>query len=328
MSVVAIGELVVDWLCLQATTDFGQAKTFERCLGGNASNVAIGLSRLGHKAYLVGKVGDDLHGRYLKDVLRAESVDETFIVTDAHYPTAQCYVLTGENGEQLYYNWPQPHAADMLSPQEVPAAAIKRAGILHATGISLMREPRRQAVLSALEKARLEGRIVSFDACFPTGHGQDEKKPLKQALALGHILKFNHDEIMFWSQDSGAATAEAAARHIFALYAPLCLAVTLGAAGAFILTRAGEARLPAFAVEPVNSVGAGDAFVAGLLSSLADALPGQLSPASLAALGLDTWRQAALVGSALGAMATLCLNAWQALPDRARLAEFLASQSL
>lgn len=319
MLAVCLGEIVVDWLCTEPADSFAEAGMFLRSPGGNAGNVAVGLARLGAAARLVGKIGADIHGRYLADFFAAEGVDMQFVCVDPKQPTAQCYVLTGRDGEHTFYNWPQPHAADMLECGDIKAGALAGADLIHATGISLTLDPRRTAVLTTLESARQDGLVVCFDACFPSGKSSQARQPVETAMALAHILKVNERELALWSGASPGTSVEEMANVLFDKYRPVALAVTLAEKGSLIRTATGVIACPAFSVQAVNGVGAGDAFAAGLLKALSTALGGNLSPGTVAHLGHDDWRRAGTYANAIGALACRSLSASAALPHEAEV---------
>ncbi|MGQ7322983.1 hypothetical protein ACTGUQ_12570, partial [Streptococcus suis] len=79
-----------------------------------------------------------------------EGVDLSHLIVDKRYATAQCYCFWDRDDDYSYYNWPEPHAADMLSADELHAEMFANASAMHTTGISLMLEPRRTAVLHAI----------------------------------------------------------------------------------------------------------------------------------------------------------------------------------
>src|SRR5262249_43330801 len=192
-------EVVVDWLAAEPVENLDEARNFCRSLGGNASNVAIGLCRLGTGAKLIGKVGRDLHGHYLTEILRREGVDIRHLLVDSLHPTAQCYGFTDAGGHHTFYNWPQPHAADMLCLEELSYETLIGAEAVHATGISLIVDPRRSTVLRTLATAADNGLVVSFDACFPSGKDAHAKRPVEEAMAMATIVKVNKRELVLWS---------------------------------------------------------------------------------------------------------------------------------
>ena len=373
MSVVTIGEVVVDWISTEIGTDFSDAKDFVRSLGGNASNVAIGLARLGIGVSLIGKRGDDPHGKFLDSVLRSEKVDLQHLVVDGGSPTAQCYVFRHEREEYSFFNWPRPNASHLLTEDEVKEESIAGAEFLHATGISLTIAPRRHAIIKAFQIAKRLGVPISFDAGFPTGEDRQARELALTALKTADIVKVNLSELEFWADAlekeeardgmQGCNSAPAAMPNAIAPDKPLSatiidpldartktaspeviamgkklskflngsergphLIVTLGAYGSLLITREGsDVFAPALPAEAISELGAGDAFIAGMISQLityARKKKGKAKGASSAVLGSlnnEDWQNVLTVANAVGALSTRSMTAWESLPTKEEL---------
>jgi len=329
MNIVAIGEVVVDWLSLKPGESILTASEFHRGLGGNSTNVAIGLSRLGTPVKLVGKVGADFHGEYLKQALQAEGIALDNILADEGFPTAQCYMTTTSEGEHHFRNWPRPNAADMLTQEQLPAALLQSADVLHTTGISMMIDPRRGSILNAVELAGQGGAIISFDAGFPTGADQEARRQVEIILSRAHLLKTNENELRFWSGDDGGGDIESMARRVFSRYQPTALLVTLAEAGSIVITASDSIHCKPFPVEALSGVGAGDAYIAGVIhwiSCLLENAPRRWAKAR-AEIGVERWRQAGLAGNICGAFATLEHNAYAGMPGKQQLLDAMSRLS-
>ncbi len=328
MTVITIGEVVVDWLSTEPGESMRTASRFYRALGGNATNTAIGLSRLGDKVRLIGKIGDDLHGHFLLDKLKGEGVDLTYLRVDGSFPTAQCYMTTDERGEHQFFNWPKPHAADMLRPEEVPAEAFEGVRFLHATGISLLKDPRKSAVQKALSLCRQMGAIISFDASFPSGSGEQARAELESVFSSVHILKFNLPELLFWAGGTPGDEVELLARRLLRRFSPAAVVVTLSAEGSIILTENSMVTCPPVAVASVCEVGAGDAYVAGLLHYLLRILEPDHSIAYLSRLSPQQWQSAGMAGNVAGAMVTRAVSAYETFPLQSEFDEVMGKTSI
>jgi len=351
-AIVAIGELVVDWVCLEKGAGPLHTGGFWRCLGGNATNVAVGLRRLGSESRLIAKVGHDIHERYLRRCLEAEGVDLTYLIVDPRYPTAQCYCFWDRDEDYSYYNWPQPHAADMLSADELKPEMFANTQAMHTTGISLMLEPRRSAILRAIQMTRDLGVLFSFDATFPTDRSYESESDL-HAMRSADILKLNFYELAYWlnalygeqlsSCDLfGPAAASVkeeisrAAGKIIGEFAPALLAVTLGQYGCLLATAGGSVFCRALKVPTVAAVGAGDGFIAGLLHILARKLVQQdsgdgapssgLTAQNLRALTNEQLFACGMFANAVGALVTTTAGASDGLPTAAAVDALLSEQ--
>lgn len=351
-AIVAFGELVVDWVCMDKGAGPLHTGGFWRCIGGNATNVAVGLQRLGSRARLVAKVGEDIHERYLRRCLAIEGVDLSHLIVDPRYPTAQCYCFWDRDDDYSYYNWPEPHAADMLSADELKPEMFANASAMHTTGISLMLEPRRSAIFRAIEMARDLGVLFSFDATFATTRSHESEADL-HAMRSADVLKLNFYELAYWlkalsgknlsscdiSGTAGAAVKDEislAAQRIIDEFKPALLAVTLGEHGCLLVTAGGSTFCPALEVVTVAAVGAGDGFIAGLLhvlnkqSSPADdgdsASISGLSVANISALTSERLFECGMFANAVGALVTTTAGASDGLPTTAAVRALLSQQ--
>ncbi len=314
MSVATIGEVVVDWLSVKAGKSRLDATQFSRHLGGNAANVAIAFSRLGGAARLIGRIGVDFHGDFLKRILIREGVLLDFLIADDKHPTAQCYVFTDANGGHSFYNWPDPNAASDLKPRDVKAEALAGARFLHATGISMTAEPRRSAIEKAISLASQFGMIISFDAGFPTGEDEAAKVLAAGCLARAHIVKVNLQELMFWSDAESLESPKEMAQVLFERYRPTVLAATLAGNGCILVSDKGTAVCPGYEVYSVDEVGAGDAFMAGLMYAVDQRLGQASNPEKLAELSISDWQRIGAFANAVGARACERLGATEGLP--------------
>jgi Sugar kinases, ribokinase family len=354
---VAVGELVIDWIAQEKGAGFIESSHFIKSLGGNASNVAIALSRLGTQSRIIAKVGADVHGKYLLKVLSNEGVDVSFVKIEPKYSTANCYVFTTLDDDNTFLNWPPGNAASMLTVDDLNDEQLEGASCIHATGISLTTEPRKTAVISLLERAVKKGLIVSFDAGFPTGEGSEARLAVEEAIDLAHIVKVNLVELFYWARQYGVKgcddpllaslgsvyehppssgfegnstkgfsisreRVETLARNLFDRIEPEILIVTLAERGSMVMTRRYTSWRRSIVVDSIAGVGAGDAYIAGFLHSLCQ-LDSQCTPESIGELSQDTLDEANKFASVVGALATTHISAYEGLPSLAKVREVI-----
>jgi 2-dehydro-3-deoxygluconokinase len=300
---VTIGEALV----LLTTHEIGRlrhAHELELRVAGAEANTAIGVRRLGAPAAWVGRVGDDELGELIARTLRAEDV-RTYALADADAPTSLMLKErpSATAARVTYYREGGP--GSHLSPDDLDPELIAGAGVLHLTGITpALSDSARATVDAAIELARDAGVPVSFDVNY-------RSKLWEPAAASAELLALcaradhvfvGHDEAVAlgWPGDPaevGAALRERAQRD-------QVVVVKLGADGALAISAEGTQPVAPVAIEPVDPVGAGDAFAAGYLAELLAGRP-------LA----DRLRTAA----ACGAAACTARGDWEALPTRADL---------
>lgn len=355
--VVAIGELVVDWISTSKGGGFIESNTFVKSLGGNASNVAIALSRLGTRSRILAKVGCDIHGKYLIHILSQEGVDTSGVLIDGDAPTAQCYVFTTLDEDNTFLNWPPGNAAQRLTTGDITDDRLVGASCIHATGISLAQEPRRTAVLKALQRAKELGTVVSFDASFPTGEGKGSITALETAVSIADVVKVNLLELFFWARHIGAAVNESdldfisayehppssgheskaagvlpdlsehriglLANSLFSAFKPKILIVTMAHHGSLIVTEKSETWGRAYKVQTLSGVGAGDAYIAGFIHALIQRAADCDVLASLDTLTAEQVERCNAFASAVGALCTTHLSAYEGLPTMSEVEELL-----
>ncbi len=305
LDVVTLGESMV-LLLAEQPGPMREATTFRRYIAGAESNLAIGVSRLGHAAGWFSRVGDDEFGRAVVFRIRGEGVDTSRVKTDPSGPTGLVIRERRESGpiEQVYYR--RESAASRMSPADLDVAYLSGARFLHLTGITpALSESCSQTVFAAADMARAAAVSVVLDPNYRSKlWDPPEAREVLRRLA-GHcdILLPGMEEAQLLT---GQADPELAARELLSL-GPGLVVIKLGAEGALAVDKDGlVTRAPAQRVERiVDPVGAGDAFAAGLLSGL------------LRGFGLD---EALNLANRCGALAMMSPGDMEALPRWAEVA--------
>jgi 2-dehydro-3-deoxygluconokinase len=272
-------------------------------IAGAESNVAIGLTRLGHRTRWVGRVGDDELGALVLRTLRAEGVDVEHVVVAPGELTGVVLFERGPGGGERVHYRRSTSAARNLSPDDLDAPLREGARILHFTGITpALGELPTRAVQSCVEAIHRAGGTVSLDVNLRTtlstaGQAAASLRPL---LPFVDVLVASEDELPIVSD---APTEEAQAKELFDIGVREVV-VKRGDRGATVQTRDETVSSPAPSVRVVSPIGAGDAFTAGYLSGVLDELPiaGRLARAVT-----------------LGAAAVASAGDWEGLPTRAEL---------
>jgi fructokinase len=314
--VVCLGELLIDFVPAGAGDDPARSDTYRRAAGGAPANVAAGLARVGTTSAFMGQVGDDMFGRFLAAALKADGVDVSPLRFTRAARTMLAFVSIAANGERefLFY---RDSSADMLfAPADVDEAAIRAARILHFGSISLIAEPSRAATLHAIRIAREHGLRLSYDPNLRLDLWRDAdaaRAGLMLGLSHAQIVKVGLEEASFLTGIDDPLRAARSLWHADMM----AMVVTMRAGGCLWLTRDDHGVVPGFAVTPVDTTGAGDAFTAGLLSGTLETNDPSVHGNRLPAI----CRRA----NAMGALTTTRLGAIPALPDRATLQAFLDS---
>jgi 2-dehydro-3-deoxygluconokinase len=267
LDVVALGESMV-LLLAEQTGPMREATTFRRHIAGAESNVAIGLSRLGHAAGWISRVGDDEFGRAVVFRVRGEGVDTSHVLCDADAPTGLVVRERREVGpiEQVYYR--RGSAASRMCPADLDEGYIGAARFLHLTGITpALSDSCRATVFAAAEMARAAGVRVVLDPNYRSKlwDRASARSVLRDLATRCDILLPGIDEAELLT---GESEAVAAGRELVKLGPPMVV-IKLGARGALLISEDQVVQVAGTALERVvDPVGAGDAFAAGLLSGL------------------------------------------------------------
>lgn len=265
--VICLGELLIDFVPTVTPTTLVDAPAFKKAPGGAPANVAVGLARLGVRSAFMGKVGNDPFGRFLADTLAAAGVDVGCLRFTAKARTALAFVSLRADGDREFMFYRHPSADMLLTPAEIDAAAIGAAQALHYGSISMISEPSRSATLHAIEIARREGCLISCDPNLRLPLWPDAasaREGLLHALSSAQVVKISDSELQFLTGSDDPAAARAQLWHADTEL----IVISRGAEGCFYLTAAGEGEVAAFPVDAVDTTGAGDGFVAGLLQGL------------------------------------------------------------
>ncbi|MEV7132273.1 sugar kinase [Arthrobacter sp. NPDC093128] len=278
------------------------ASTMSLGIGGSESNVAIGLQRLGVQAVWCGRVGADSLGQLVEREIRAEGVDVR-IAVDLTAPTGLMIKERRTPGTQRVSYYRAGSAGSRIAPGDVDELLISQAALLHISGITPALSRQAGSTISyAIAAARAAGVPVSFDLNFRASLWSREGAAgvYRDLIPLADIVFAGDDEAAI---AVGTGEPEDLARRIADL-GPSQAVIKLGADGALALIDRQVFRQEAVSVEAVDTVGAGDAFVAGYLAEYVNGRRPE-----------ERLRTAA----ATGAFACLVPGDWEGFPRRHEL---------
>lgn len=303
------------------------ASTMQLGIGGSESNVAIGLSRLGVDAIWFGRVGDDSVGRLVAREIRAEGVDARITIDDGAATGLMIKERRTATSQNVTY-YRAGSAGSRLSADDLDESAIASADVLHVTGITpALSGSAAQAVRRAADVARAAGVLVSFDVNYRRAlWSADDAAAFCREFAAGcDVLFAGEDEAAMllgpaatasFATDAAADPASDAAAALargLAELGPRQAVVKCGAAGAVAMVDGQLLQQRAVPIVAHDTVGAGDAFVAGYLAELA--------------AGNDA-RTRMQTAATVGAFVCLAAGDWEGLPRRAELGMLHAREAV
>ncbi|MCI1898844.1 MAG: aminoimidazole riboside kinase [Enterobacter sp.] len=308
MNIWTLGDAVVDLLPLSDMQ-------YQACAGGAPFNVAIGTAHLGSQSGFIGRVGDDDFGHFLKKTLSDSGVSTVSLQLDNQRRTSTVLVSLSRSGERGFTFLTNPSADQFLTSDALPDFSDD---ILHFCSLALVAETCRNTLVSAISKVKQRGGLLSFDVNLREQMWPDKHEMLETVrhfAAQADILKLSEEE---WHWITGTPDFTHALDALKTLPAKFKV-VTYGEQGAMVLWRDSVIHFDGYTVNSVDTTGAGDAFVAGLLAWIAhNGMP----------QSVEDLCQSIAQASACGALATTRKGALTALPDTNALNAFITQFSL
>lgn len=302
LDITALGEILIDFT-MQGTNKQGQ-RIFAQNAGGAPANAAAAAARLGSKTAFIGKAGNDMHGRFLKETLEGCGINTVGLTLSDEYFTTLAFVDVKPDGEREF-SFARNHGADkMLSKADIPLEVLSRSRILHIGSISLTDEPCRASTLYAVKHAKANGTVISYDPNYRASLWKDEAQAIRQMRSIikyADVMKISDEEAMLLTDETDC---EKAAKKLISLGVDIA-AVTLGKKGAYVRTADGGRIVKGFKNKAVDATGAGDAFWGGFLHSLVE------SGIAPEAVTVDDAARFADFGNAV---ASLCVENYGAIP--------------
>jgi len=262
-----MGRVGVDLYPEQIGVTLAEVRTFAKSLGGSATNVAVACARLGRRAAVITKVGDDGFGVYVRRALAEFGVDARWVGTDAALPTPLvfCEIFPPDRFPVYFYR--EPKAPDMnIARDDLDLGAIAAAPLFWTTGTGLSDEPSRTATLAALDARRR--RDITIHDLDHRHHlwrsGDDPRRWAREAVKRATVIVGNTDEV---EMATTTRDPRAAAAALLDLGAKLAI-VKRGGEGVYARTADEELSVAAVEIPVLNGLGAGDAFGGALCHGL------------------------------------------------------------
>ena len=317
MQILCLGELLIDMFPAEVGRGMTEVSSFRPKPGGAPANAAVAAARLGAQSGFIGKVGEDIFGRYLEGVLKQEGVDTRGMRFDTQARTTLVFIAMPDVNTAEFIFYRNPGSDMLLSPEELDTALLQETQCLHFGSLSLIDEPIRSATLRAIEIARAAGAMISFDVNYRPALWQSQEAArlrMLETIPQVDLVKVNDTELALLT---GSDDLDPASRSLLRKGPKLCV-VTLGAKGSFFQTGQDSEFIPGYQVETVDATGCGDAFIASLLFQLVKdgKMLADLSPARLSG--------ALNYANAVGALTSLTQGVIPALPYAHQVEEFLS----
>lgn len=266
--ILCIGEALIDMICTDKGLALSDGNHFLKKAGGAPMNVAAAIAALGGDVAVSAKVGADPFGKHLIEVLNSFQVDTRQVLIDQDQFTTFAFVSLMENGERdFYFN----RGADkMLSEADISTIHLNDFSIAHfGSATAFLPGPLQSAYTYLLNKAKSENLFISFDPnyrqlLFGNNHSEFIKRSW-DFIDQADFFKVSDEEALLIT---GTATIEDAAQ-VFFNRCKAVYAITLGKNGTMLGWKNKTSIIPSISIQPVDTTGAGDAFVGAVLYQLA-----------------------------------------------------------
>lgn len=262
--VIAIGEALIDFIPTVKGQELKNVESFTRVPGGAPLNVVSAVCKLGGDGIMLTKLGQDAFGDIIIDTVKPLGVDISRILRTSKANTALAFVSLKENGERDFSFYRNPSADMLLAEEEIVEDDFKPGDILHFCSVSLIDAPIKNAHRKAIEFAKNNNCIVSFDPNIrlPLWESPEKcREAILEFLPLANIVKVSDEELEFIT---GIKDEKEAINSLFVGSVNVVI-YTKGVNGAEFITSNNKYFAPSYKVEVEDTTGAGDSFIGAIL---------------------------------------------------------------
>lgn len=306
--IVSLGELLVDFT--ESGLSPAGMRLFEQNAGGAVTNLLCAASQCGAKTAFIGKVGNDMHGHFLKQAMLGAGVDMHALIEADDVFTTLAFVALAKSGEREFSFARKPGADTCLRTDELDKTLLQNTRVFHTGSLSLTAEPARSATYEAIDIAKSAGAVVSYDPNYRASLWQSREQAvqyMRTLIATADIIKVSDEELPLLTCETDPEKAA----DVLVGQGVRVVAVTLGSEGAYVRVGSEGRTVPGFAAKAVDTTGAGDAFFGGFLYRFLS------SGKSLRELNADDAADCARFGNAT---ASLCVEHRGGIPAMPKLA--------
>lgn len=308
--VLVAGETLIDFLP-DRPGSLDAVETFTRRPGGAPANVAVGLAGLDATPWFWTRVGSDPFGDLLARTLSEHGLPDRFVERDPEAKTTLAFVSHDEDADRAFTFYRDATADTRMQPGRIDDEALESVSWVHLGGVTLASEPAREATIELAARAGDHDCTVSFDPNARPELWTDREefaRLIDELLPRVDVLKATPEDLSEAGIDGrGTELARSVCGR-----GPHTTLLTLGREGAIAVATdeapwTDEAAHPGYAVDPVDTTGAGDAFTAGAIAALSEG---------------EDLEEALGFANAVAATTTTAEGAMTALPDREAVARF------
>ena len=304
--ILCIGEALIDMICTDSGLSLSKGEHFLKKPGGAPTNVAAAIAALGGDVLLSAKVGADPFGQQLIDVMKDFGVSTIWMVQDKNSFTTFAFVSLMKDGERDFvFN----RGADgQLNEKDIEGIDLDECSIIHfGSATAFLPGPLQDVYKSLLQKALDKDIFISFDPNYRQllfiNNTETFIEQSWHFMQQCHFFKVSEEEAMLIT---GSASVFDAAT-ILSEKTNATFAVTLGKEGTMLVLQKEKIIVPSIDVKPIDTTGAGDAFVGAVLYQLS-----KYSLQMIQALNIEDWKEIIANGNKAGARTCEYMGAMEA----------------
>lgn len=193
--ITTFGEILIDFTGRESMRKDRQYS--HRTQAELPANVAVAAAKLGARTAFLGKAGKDMHGEFLKEVLKKENVETDGMILDEKFFTTLAFVKTAENGERSFSFARKPGADTRIEKEEIHTVILDQTKIFHAGSLSLTDQPARDTTFYAVKRAKKNGSMISYDPNYRASLWKNEetaKEQMRSLIPYVDIMKISDEE--------------------------------------------------------------------------------------------------------------------------------------
>jgi len=268
---VAIGRAALDLNAVEYNRPMEETMTFKKYVGGSPANIAIGSAKLGEKVAFIGKIADEPHGRYIRNYMKEQGVDTSYMTVDTEgHPTGLTFTEIKSPDESNIYMYRTDVADLHLKPSEVNEDLIINSKTLLVSGTALSQSPSREAVFKAISIAKKNNTRIVFEIDYrPYNWKSDDETATYYSLAAeqSDVVIGTRDEFDKL-ENTEEGNNEETVKNLFQ-YRPELIVIKHGVQGSYAYTKSGEVyegRI--YETQVLKSFGAGDSYGSAFIYAL------------------------------------------------------------
>jgi len=257
--ILVYGDAFVDYIANDTSNT-----SFTKYLGGATINVAAGISRIGAPSALITITGDDETSQFCREEIKKEGVNLDYAVYVPEKRVSGVYVHLTENCERVFKDYIDEAPDLQVTKDNLQLEAFKRASVFNVCSGTMFHPTALETTRVAVEMAKECGAIIAIDANIRPLRWSSEsycRETISSFFEDAHILKLTDEELFFLTESE---TLEEGLSKLDSFLVPIIL-VTVGADGTYAVLNGEVIHVPVEQVVPVDTTGAGDAFMAGIL---------------------------------------------------------------